>query len=57
MLSAALVARIFVFRYLKTERSIHRGKQTDKANDMISARHRVLVVADVLHALCQSVDG
>ena len=51
MLSAALVARIFFVCHVNAEGSIHRSEQTDKANDMIGARHRVLVVADVLHAV------
>ena len=51
MLSAALVARIFFVCHVNTEGSIHRSEQTDEANDMIGARHRVLVVADVLHAV------
>ena len=51
MLSAALVARIFFVCHVNAEGSIHRSEQTDEANDMIGARHRVLVVADVLHAV------
>ena len=51
MLSAALVARIFFVCRVNAEGSIHRSEQTDKANDMIGARHRVLVAADVLHAV------
>ena len=51
MLSAALVARIFFVCHVNAEGSIHRSEQTDKANDMIGARHCVLVVADVLHAV------
>ena len=52
ILAAALDACIFFVGCVNAEGSMHgAGEQTDKTNDVIGARHRVLALTTVLHAV------